>query len=77
MSSALFQTQGDGDVQKSWGSHSRLHFCFLDVISASPLALSLFLKEADRNFPEKLCGVSSVPLGSLKGPGAREVHEAL
>lgn len=52
-------------------------FCFLDVISASPLALSLFLKEADRNFPEKLCGVSSVSLGSLTGPGAREVHKGL
>lgn len=48
-------------------------FSFLDI-SASPLALSLFLKEADRNFPEKLCGVSSVALGSLTGPGAREVH---
>lgn len=49
------------------------------MISASPLALSLFLKEADRNFPEKLCGESSVPLGSLTGPGlgAREVHENL
>lgn len=53
-----------------------MHVCFVDMISASPLGLSLFLQEADRNFPEKLCEVSSVPLGPSE-PGAREVQEDL
>lgn len=78
MSSALFQAQGVMVVFRNpEGVIPNCIFCFLDVISASPLTLSHFLKEADRTFPEKLCGVSSVPLGSLTGPGAREGHKDL